>query len=127
MIYTKWLTITKLRKVLRRNGCLQGKRHARAMLEYGRTIRCHIAHPPTMEDEAAETQRWFGRVPPKTRRLCVFGRWNPEKQIRYGRIKILKPEAAVLARQSAEGVTDDYDDRDYEPIPDTPAWNHRDD
>ena len=112
----KWLTITKLRRALRSGGCLQGKRHARAMLERGYTIRCHVAHPPTMVDEIADTQRWFGRVPPKTRRLCVFGRWNPEKQIRYGRTKILRPVAGQLAQQSAIGQRNEWEVKDAEPI-----------
>ena len=126
MMGAKWLTITKLRRALRSGGCLQGKRHARAMLERGYTIRCHVAHPPTMIDEIADTQRWFGKVPPKTRRLCVFGRWNPVKQVRFGRIKQLRPVAGRLAQQSAEGAHGDWDHRDFEPMPGTPAWENRD-
>ncbi|KKL90457.1 hypothetical protein LCGC14_1904510 [marine sediment metagenome] len=112
----KWLTITKLRRILRRGGCLQGKRHARASLERGHSLRCHVAHPATMEDEIAETQRWFGKVPPKTRRLCAFGRWNPVAQIRYGRTKLLKPVAGRLAQQSAIGDQETWDIKDAIPV-----------
>lgn len=75
MLPDRWLTMTRLRRELRRGGCMQGSRHARAMLTRGHAASCHAAHPPTPEDELAARQRWFVRVPRATRRLFTR-RWQ---------------------------------------------------
>lgn len=120
----KWLTITKLRRALRPGGCLQAKRHAKAMLEVGHTLRCYVAHPPTHDDEVAASQRWFARVKPSTRRTNAFGRWD--MKIRIGRRRTQKGATAALAVESTvvgHGVRDH--ERSLEPVPGTPAWRHR--
>lgn len=75
----KLLTITKLARVLKHtHGCLYAKKHARAMVAEGRILECIDAHPPTWEDELADTQRWFPKTPPSTRKTHALagGRWN---------------------------------------------------
>ena len=93
------------------------------MLNAGYAMRCYVAHPPTMDDEVAATQRWFGRVPPP-KRTHSFGRWR--MAIRFSRTKRLRPLAGRLAQQSAVGKHEDWDAHDFEPVPGTPAWENRD-
>ena len=103
-MHAKWLTKFSLRRLLRQGGCLQSKRHARAMLEAGHPLRCHEAHPPTMEDEIGgrdtRGERWFIKVPRATRRLMKS--WQMTGRTR--RSRKLRPQAARWAHQSAVGT-----------------------
>jgi hypothetical protein len=86
VIGAKWLTITKLRSKLRPGGCLQAKRHARAMLEVGHPLRCYVAHPPTTDDEEADAQRWFIKVPTSTRRTHALSRLPKQGRNKRSRV-----------------------------------------
>lgn len=63
----KWITRTRLRRMLRRGGCWDPGQHVRDLCEGGRARPCYDAHRPTYEDEVYESQRWFNRVRPGKR------------------------------------------------------------
>lgn len=97
----KMFTRTRLRQVLRANGCLRSRDHIKGCEAAGKLLRCYLAHPPTAADEEMETQSWYLRVPTPTRRLMKVN-WG-QLLGHNGRAKVTG-ETPVFSPRVAEGV-----------------------
>ena len=103
---SKFVTRTRLQRQLRRGaGCMQAKKHAQAMLEAGRPMRCWMAHRPTHEDEASAVQSWFIRLRPAKRRL-YSGRW-----VTYNKRRGRRRSQREMTAEDVFGPIDPFDGR----------------
>ena len=96
-------TKTRLRQILRANGCLRPRDHLKGCEEAGKLLRCYQAHPPMMVDEVAgrdmSHEQWFSKVPVRTRRLMRS--W--EMTGRNGHVRVTGSEP-IFSPRVAEGV-----------------------